>query len=221
MIPTVLSAGQLYNVGVRALLVVCGLLFARSAQAHDGAHDDMPHQVTAGLIPIYVTAYDGAHPGLTEGPIDELNIGAIGVTVGYGHTLWRLLELRIRSEYIKPFPSRDALRSGLHEFRGVVGVSGVIPLAGDRLQLALGPEAGVAAWRLTAVENDDAFSASHALGYTLSFATSLRGWVTYHTGFWAELGFGTADGSHAGDAPGSGIASRWPLRVALGWADRF
>jgi hypothetical protein len=66
-----------------------------------------------------------------------------------------------------------------------------------------------------------AFESSHALGYTLSFASSLRWWVTHHTGFWLELGFGVADASDAGDARGDGIASRWPLRGAIGWGDRF
>jgi hypothetical protein len=182
----------------------------------------MPNQVTAGLIPLYVTAYDGAHPGLVRGRIDELSVAALGVTLGYSYTLWHVVELRLRAEYLKPFPAREALRDGLHEFRGVVGVAGVIPLYGQQLQLAVGPEAGVAAFRLTAIEDDTVpFESSHALGYTLSFAASLRAWATHHTGFWLELGFGVADAARAGDEPGAGIASRWPLRGALGWADRF
>ncbi len=202
--------------------LAAGLVAAPSrAVAHEGSHERMPHQITAGLIPLYVALYDGAHPGLVAGPIDELNVAALGVTVSYGFTLWELLELRVRSEYIKPFPRREALAEGLHEFRAVLGASGIIPLWGPRLSLALGPEAGLAAWRLTAIEADEAgFASAHAVGYTLSFAASLRGWVTHHTGFWGELGLGVADASGAGDA-GDGIASRWPLRAAVGWADRF
>lgn len=204
---------------VAALGVALASLAPGAAEAHEGSHASMPHQITAGLIPLYVAAYDGAHPGLVAGPIDELNVASLGVTVGYGFTLSHLVELRLRSEYIKPFPGRDALAEGLHEFRGVIGVSGVVPLYGDELQLALGPEAGLAAFRLTAIEDAAvAFESSHAIGYALGFAASLRGFLTYHTGLWLELGFGVADAS---GADGAGIASRYPLRLALGWADRF
>lgn len=208
-----------------SILAAAGALLASfvslRASAHEGSHERMPHQITAGLIPLYVTFYDGGHPGLVGGPIDELSVLSLGVTVSYGFTLWQLLELRVRSDYLKPFPGRAALRDGLHEFRGVVGVSGVVPLVGEDLQLALGPEAGLAAWRLTAIEDRAvAFDSSHAIGYSLGFSASLRGWVTHHTGFWLELGFGLSNASGAGD-DGAGIASHYPLRCALGWADRF
>jgi hypothetical protein len=207
-----------------SFIVALGLLLAsREAAAHEGSHESMPHQVTIGLTPLYVARLAGRHPALTDGPIDELNVGAVGVMIGYGHTFWRHLEVRVRSEYLKPFPGRDALDEGLHEFRGVLGFSGVLPLGSDQLQLAFGPEAGVAAWRLTVAEDDalgESFEASHALGYTLAFNTSLRYFMTYHTGFWLELGFGYSDASRAGE-PGDGIASRWPLKVTVGWADRF
>jgi hypothetical protein len=205
----------------RAGIIVLVLSLSAVAEAHEGSHQSMPHQISAGLVPLYVARFAGAHPGLVEGPIDELNVGAVGVVIGYGYTFWRHLEVRIRSEYIKPFPARDALAEGLHELRGVLGVSGVLPLGSDQLQLAFGPEGGVAAWRLVAIEDPTLpFDSSHAAGYTLAWTSSLRYFVTYHTGLWLELGFGFADAAHAGEG-GDGIASRWPLKAALGWCDRF
>ena len=64
------------------------LLVSSVAHAHDGLHHDMPHRITAGLIPLYVTRYHGAHAGLTA-PIDELGVGAIGATISYGYGLTR------------------------------------------------------------------------------------------------------------------------------------
>ncbi len=177
----------------------------------------MPHQVTAGLVPLFVAHMEGSHPGLTDGPIDELSVGAIGATVSYGFTFWRHLETRVRAEYIKPFPGRVALRDGLHMFRGVVAASGVLPLIDDDLQIAFGPEVGLAALRLTEIEAAVPFDSANALGYTVSFAASVRGWLTFHTGLWAEVSVGAANAFD----DGVGVATRWPLRLTLGWADRF
>ncbi len=179
------------------------------------------HRVAAGFTPLNLAMYHGSHAGLVDGPIDEVNVGAVGVSLSYAYAPLRYLEVKIQSEYLKPFPGRDALDEGLHEFRGVIGLDGVLPLGCDRLQLEVGIDGGLAAWRLTAIEEDRPdFDASHALGWTLSWHGGIRGYFTDHTGIWGQAGFGVADASHVGDA-GNGLSARWPLRVTVGWADRF
>jgi len=207
--------------------LLCSLLCCASlASAEEGSHlgpDDehWRHKVAVGLTPINLAQYRGSHAGLTEGPIDERNIGSLGVSLSYAFAPWRNLEVKIQGEYLKPFPGRAALDQGLHELRAVLGVDAVVPLGCDYMELVFGIDGGMAAWRLTELEDQrDDFSASHAMGWTLSLHSAFRGWITDHTGFWGELSSGAADGSSAAD-DGNGIASRWPLRVSLGWISRF
>ena len=193
------------------------VLFSEAAMADDHKH----HKVAVGFTPLNLARYEGSHEGLSEGPIDELNVGSVGFTVSYSFAPWQYMELKVQSEYLKPFPGRAALDEGLHEFRGVLGVDGVLPLGCDRLQLNFGLDGGFAAWRLTQLEEDRPdFDASHAMGWSVSWHGGIRGWFTEHTGIWGEAGFGVADASHVGDA-GNGISARWPLRITVGWADRF
>ena len=184
------------------------------------ADDHFQHKVAAGITPINLARYEGSHEGFLT-PIDELGVGAIGVSVSYSYAPWKYLELKIQSDYLKPFVGRDAIDEGLHEFRGVLGVDGVLPLGCDYMQLNFGVDGGMAAWRLTAIEDGrEDFSASHALGWTLQWRAGFRGWISDHTGFWGETGFGVADASSVGER-GNGLSARWPLRVTVGWADRF
>ena len=181
---------------------------------------EMEHRVDAGITPLYLARLDGRHDALVLGPIDELNVGAFGLLVGYAYRPWRLLELRGRGQWLKPFPGRDALDTGLHEFRVTGGAAAVVPLGSPHLELAFGLDAGLGLFRLRKIEEPrPGFSASHALGWTLGWTAAFRGFVTDHTGFWGEAGFGLTDASGAGRD--GGIASRWPLQLTLGWADRF
>jgi hypothetical protein len=204
-----------------AVLTALGLVVVTAdASALPDDPRQMQHRVEAGLTPLYVTRLDGRQDALVDGPIDELNVGAIGLLVGYAFRPLHLVELRLRGQYLKPFPGRDALDEGLHELRLTGGVGMVLPLATPQLELAFGVDAGAGLFRLTAFEEDRPdVSASHAAAFTVAWTAGFRGWITDHTGVWGEAGFGLSDASSAGGD--SGIASRWPLQVTLGWADRF
>jgi hypothetical protein len=193
---------------------------APSAHQGESGDDHWRHKVAAGFTPLNFAKYEGSHEGFDEA-IDEFGVGAIGVTVSYSFAPWKYFEIRSQLEYMKPFVGREALDKGLHEFRGVLGVDGVLPLGCDYMQLTFGVDGGWVGWRLTELEQDRAdFSASNALGWTLSWKAGFRGWITDHTGFWGESSFGAADASSVGDR-GNGLSERWPLRVTLGWADRW
>lgn len=204
---------------VAALSTVGILLVTAEASALPDDPRDMQHRVEAGFTPLYLTRLDGQQDALTEGPIDELNVGAIGLLVGYAFRPVRLIELRLRGQWLKPFPGRAALDEGLHELRITGGIGAVLPLATPHLELAFGLDAGAGLFRLTAFEEGRDLPASHAGAFTVAWTAAFRGWITDHTGFWGEAGFGLTDGSSAGED--SGIASRWPLQMTVGWADRF
>jgi len=196
------------------------LLLAGEAAALPDDPRQMQHRVEAGITPLYLARLDGRQDALVNGPIDELNVAAFGLLVGYAYRPLRLLELRVRGQWLKPFPGRDALDKGLHEFRLTGGVAAVLPLGTPSLELAFGIDGGVGMFRLTEIEEDRPdFSASHAAAYTFAWTAGFRGWITDHTGVWGQAGFGLTDASGAGTD--SGIASRWPLQVTVGWADRF
>jgi hypothetical protein len=179
----------------------------------------MQHRVDIGFTPLYLAQLDGRHQALTDGPIDELNVGSVGVLVGYAFRPWRLLEFRIRGQWLKPFPGRGALNDGLHELRATLGLAAVLPLGSPHLELAFASDLGPGMFRLRTFEDPSDGPASNAAAFTVAWTAAFRGWITDHTGFWAEAGFGLNDASGAGQA--SGIASRWPLQVTLGYADRF
>ena len=204
-----------------AALTACSVaLVATDATALPDDPREMQHRVQAGITPLYVTRLDGQQDALAQGPIDELNVAAFGILVGYAVRPHRLLEVRLRGQWLKPFPGRAALDEGLHEFRLTTGLGAVLPLGTPHMELAFGVDGGLGMFRLTAIEDDRPdFSASHAAAYTFAWTAGFRGWITDHTGFWGEAGFGLTDASTAG--ANTGIASRWPLQVTMGWADRF
>ena len=180
---------------------------------------DLRSRVELGFTPIYVAYVVGDHPALAR-PIDEKATAALGFWLGYARRFSRYFELRVRSEWIDPFSGRE----GLHEFRGVFGAAGIMPLVRDRVQLAAGAQAGVAVFHLVEVDNPvfaNDFDNSAAVGWTLDWSVAIRGWLTDHSGVWAEAGFGVSDASKAGDSTTDGIASHWPLKFTVGWADRF
>jgi hypothetical protein len=201
---------------LRAVLIAAPLLLvAGGAAAHDGDHSCMPHMVTASAS-VRGASLEGTHP-LLAGDVAEGYVPGVGVSATYALAPFPELELRLRFQYMKPLPDRAALRDGLHEIRGMLGTVFLAPLVPTTLDLAVGFEAGVVDYRLTQVELDVPFDADEALGWSLGASIGLRGWVTWHTGFWGEL---RAGHTHARD-DGFALRSTWPIELALGWADRF
>jgi hypothetical protein len=191
---------------LRALGAALGLLLAPSlARAHDGDHGRMPHMVTAGVIPLQVARMLGAEPR-----IEGRSVAAVGGAASYAYAPVREIELRARFAYVKPLPPSEALRDGLHQFRVTVGPVLVAELLPDDLDLVTSVELGAAIHH---------FDAANAVGPTAWASLGLRGWVSWHTGFWGELRTGLSDTS--GAPGGFTLWSAAPLELMLGWADRF
>jgi hypothetical protein len=197
------------------LTAVLAMLAARTANAHDGDHSSMPNMVSLGITPLSVGRYTGSHPRYAT-PIDDEVVGALGASIAFGRRLGDGFELGLRSEFLKPFPSREALREGLYEFRVVLAPGVVASLVPERLDLAANFQAGIGVAYLNEHE-DGGGGTSYALGYTLGAGVSLRAWVTHHTGF--SLDAAIVHGRfERGDFELIGVA---PLRATLGYHDRF
>ncbi len=196
--------------------VAFATLLCGEAVAHDGDHRVMRHMVTAGITPLSLARIEGGHARAPQ-PIAELVTRAVGVSAGYSFAPVRELELRARLHYLKPFPIHPAYRDGLHAFRATVGPVLVRELIPYRLEGITALELGLAVYRL---ENGSgtSFDTAHAAGMTASALVGVRGWVTWHTGFWGEVRAGAAD---TGIRDQLRIWSAWPLELSLGWADRF
>jgi hypothetical protein len=193
-------------------LSVVLLLSAESALAHEGDHSCMLHMVSVGIVPLHVATFDSEHPAFDEA---GTSIGAVGVSLAYALAATRMLELRIRAEYLKPFPEAEPLSDGLHRFRGVFAPAIVVPLIPDRLDLAGGFDAGVVVYGL---DEKSGFEEVFAVGWTASAAIELRGWVTWHTGFGVALRAGFDDATTDANFP---LRSAWPFELALTYSDRF
>jgi hypothetical protein len=202
-----------------ALAVAAALLVAPPLLASEPHRPR--HMVSAGLTPLYLAKLHGDHGALRRGAIDELNVGAMGIAISYAHAPLRGLELRLRGEYLKPFPEREALKGGLHGFRVVLAPALVAPLT-DWLELAGDIDVGVSIWRFQEAFADElrpGFGASHAVGWTMSSSLGLRAWVTAHTGFWLDVAAGYDETRRGSD--GLSIRSGWPLKATVGWSDRW
>jgi hypothetical protein len=205
--------------------VAAGVTLASGAMAHDSnnpdAHRSMPNQVTAGITPMCAAHYGGRHPVIGAGPRGEISVASvpcIGASISFAREIGRHFELRLRVSYDKPFPEHEALRSGLHEIRATLGPSVLLYRLADKLTLTLGPEAGLYGVVLTRTEAYGVpVDPAEALGFTAGVSAAVRPWITYHTGFFAEVSSGAAVvASETLD-----LRSGWLGRVTIGWADRF
>jgi hypothetical protein len=178
---------------------------ARPAAAHEGDHSCMLHMVSLWLTPLHVASLESDHPAFSD---NERNVGAAGVAAAYAIAA-RALELRVRGEYLKPFPDDETLREDLHRFRAVFAPAIVVPLIEDRLDLVGGFDVGVVDFWLEDV--------GHAIGWSASAGLELRGWVTWHTGF----GVGVRAGYDEADDDTFALRSAWPIALSLSYSDRF
>jgi hypothetical protein len=185
---------------VRHLAALIPILVATApAQAHEGDHSCMPHMVTAG---VGVAAQD------LRGALDQGLFPAVGLAASHALAPVPELELRLRFQYDKALPGDELLRDRLHELRVLAGPSVITVLVPDRLDLVVGFEAGWAAHLL-----EDA----RAHGWSLGASVGLRGWVTWHTGFWGELRTSYVET----DGDDLVLVARRPVELMVGWADRF
>jgi hypothetical protein len=179
----------------------------------------MPHMVTAGIAPVSWTRMRGDLAALSA-PIDETSVAAVGLAASYAYSPIRACELRVRFHYLKPFPARASLRRGLHQFRAVLGPVALASIVPHKLDVVAAFETGLAVHRMTATDEDTSLeSPAHAVGWTASVALGVRGWVTWHTGFWGELRTGYARTIGRRDA--FELTAIWPAEIMAGWADRF
>lgn len=198
---------------------------ARPLGAHDSnnpdAHRSMPNQVTAGITPMCAAHYVGRHRVIGAGPRGEISVASvpcIGASISFARELGRHFELRLRASYDKPFPDDDALRSALHEIRATIGPSVLAYRLQDKLTVTLGPEVGVYGVVLTRTEAHGVpVDPAQAVGFTAAMSAAIRPWITYHTGFFAEVSSGAAVVA----SDDLDLRQGWLGRVTIGWADRF
>ncbi len=187
------------------------LLTPCTAWAHEpenpDAHRSMPNQVTAGVTVMC--------PGQIRSEGQALrSVACVGASIAFARELSRHFDLRARVEYDKPFPDSDVLYASLHTLRFTVAPELVAYRFDQRFTVTLGPEVG-GAFALTTEQNDA--PSRTGWGFTVGAVAGLRGWVSYHTGFFGEVGAGLSD-----VATGEWSLRRvWLGRVTLGWADRF
>jgi hypothetical protein len=177
----------------------------------------MPNQVVAGVAPVCFAHYDAAIVRDFSASASN-SVPCLGVTIGFAREFGRHFDLRLRLTYQKPFPDSDVLFDGLHEFKATLAPEFVGYTLADAFTVTLGPEVGlyVASLSADATRNDSALSELGA-GYTVAMTAGLRPWVTYHTGFFAEVSSGIA----RLDTDGFALRTGWLGRITVGWADRF
>jgi hypothetical protein len=176
-----------------------------SAWAHDGDHRSMPNHVTAGIAPLDAMALRGTTPAVPAVPRDT--ISGYSVTLGYGHQLFDDFELHLRWAYAWPHTFVESSDHDLHVFRGTMRAL---------MRAELSPRAQLYA----AFDGGALFALVDELGAgaTAGAALGVRGWLTHHTGFWAELGVGYG-GARFDEQHSLQIGT--PLKMTLGWIDRF
>lgn len=178
----------------------------------------MPNQVTAGLIAV-CPAYLRFEPS-TSDAITVAGAACVGGAISFARELTRTFELRVRVEYDKPFFFDDAVGTSLHDFRATAGPSFVAYRMKDNLTITVGAEIGLAGF---IVDPPDAQASptplpqTEAWGLVVGGSAAIRPWLTYHTGLFAEVGYGYAVGwSNDLDVRATTIG-----RLMVGWADRF
>ena len=126
--------------------------------------------------------------------------------------------VRLRFGYAHPVLLDDSVLTALtslfeplHEFRALVSPEYMAVRFGDTVHVAVGPSLGFEGV-LVGPRGGVFLPAIHAGG-----TVALRGFVTYHTGFFAETSFGAGVTIH----DSADFSSRSLGRVTLGWIDRF
>lgn len=184
-----------------------------TAKAHDPdnpeAHRSMPNQVTAGAITLCPTAHDLDRPGSRQG---AEGVACIGAALSFSRELGRHFELRIRAAYDKPFLFDDTELDSLHEVRATLSADAVFYRLRDKLTLTLGPELGLATFVHEQPDENQTY-----WGVAWGGVLGIRPWLTYHTGLFAEAGFGGTI-TWQDDTT---LSSTTLGRITLGWADRF
>jgi hypothetical protein len=174
--------------------------------AHEGddptAHREMPFQVTAGLVAVCPSTFTRATDVTTT-------IGCLGgeISGAFAPAILssdRPLELRLRLAYARPVTGDGPT---IDELRATIGADWVASLAGGWTMLTVGPNLG-----LVGVAVDDRWLPGLFVGGTVG----VRPFVTFHTGFFAELSFGASLFFAEEHAQSASLG-----RLVLGWADRF
>ncbi len=178
---------------------------ARPASAHEGddptAHREMPFQVTAGLVALCPSTFTRATEVTTSiGCLGGEISGAAAPEIGSE----RPLELRLRLAYARPVTGEGPT---VDELRATLGADWVASVAEGFTALSVGPNLG-----LVGLSIADRFLPGLFVGGTVG----VRPFVTFHTGFFAELSFG-ASLFFADEHTQSASLGR----LVLGWADRF
>ncbi len=178
----------------------------------------MPNQVTAGVTPLCAAHLRGRYAAAgASRAFAEPNVGCVGVDLGFARELSRHFELRLRVLYEKPLPpDEEVLSSSLHLFGATLAPEIVVYRFGDRLTVTLGPEVGFRGALLTAQE-DRGVPSGFAPGFAAGVVAGIRPWITYHTGFFAEVGAGAS----VARTDAIELRSGWLGRLTVGWADRF
>jgi hypothetical protein len=175
------------------------------------AHRSMPNQVFAGVTPICNEQLQGSLGGDTD--LGSTSVFCIGVAIGFARELGRYFELRWRVGYEKPFPDDELLRDHLHVLRATMAFDVIGYRLDDRLTLTVGPEAGL----FGAFVTSDELDTIQAFGWTVGVTGGVRTWVTYHAGFFWEVGAGLGRVS----TDELELRTAFDGKITLGWADRF
>jgi hypothetical protein len=176
-----------------------------TALADDGDDSDMPNIVTLGVAPLDALALRGRVPKLDAIPRET--ISGWSLTAGYGLSPLEDFELHLRFAYRSPYTFVKTSDDDLHLFDGSVRLL---------FRSQLSPRAQLYA----AFDGGSSFAVVDEIGAgaSLGAALGVRGWLTDHTGVWAEVGMGyAATRFDNGDALQIGT----PVRMTFGWADRF
>lgn len=195
---------------------------ASSAYAHKpntaANHRSLPNQVTAGVIAVCPSHLRFEHADLADMSSAE-GVACFGATISFARELTRDFELRARVTYIKPALLDDVLSSHAHEFEATLSPSFLAYRFADRLTFTLGPEVGLKGFILedTVVGDVLTLQGADAWGVFVGGSVGIRPWVTFHSGFFAEMGF--SYGQVWSDL--LEVQSTTLGRVTLGWADRF
>ena len=191
-----------------AFCLVVAVGWKQPAIAHEAdepaAHQSMPTQVTAGLVGFSPTQ-------IQLGDRSATSLAGLGVEVGFAHQPVPGFELGARLSWERPIFAEEAELPRFDDFRALLAFDYVFAFAGNWVNLALGPKVGFLASLVEQAPEE------LAAGLHLGGAVKLSGFVTFHTGFFAEVGFG------------AGL--RWQQdvlttssslgRLVLGWSDRF
>lgn len=214
-------------------LVVAGVAFATPAWAHEPdnreAHREMPHDVTAGVTVACPAYYRAKHVDLERPDAEDFETrgvsasGAlcVGAEISFAREIGRHFELRLRLAYDKPILFDDVFELNLHHVRGTIGPSAVVRRFDDVLTLRAGAEIGAAGYIMEEVRPSatapEGLASASAWGLYVGGNATVQANVTYHTGFFAQVGFGRAfTWSDDFEMMASGLG-----RVTLGWSDRF